>query len=405
MGFMYEFPHSQTFDSDLREILERFMAVVGIPKEFEELKKFVTEYFDNLDVSKEINAKIDAMIADGTLQEIISQYVNHLQTYQSIINSDVDYLAGTNFMILFGANAFPFTVTDSEQDISYPLHNGKYITYSIGKQEQIDISVLGGFSDLSDKMQALLNVGYINFYLPKGIYTLSLDLPAYAKIRGDIGAHVSVTSKNGSYIFKLTGDNIRLENLYLFGAKESNISGLKSDIGSGSSFSEFRNLHFNGLYMHMDFQGSHIWCRFDGCRMESAGYASMFVRGTNTTFFNNNSFMNCRFNNNNTPINIDLQAINCFSISFYSCNIEYNSGSLNITGTCAFYGCYFEGNAGLTVTMARAALFSGTCFINENNLITTTIALGKKTFISCWNHNSTNIYDNVDNVEKLGCNF
>ena len=41
-----------------------------------QLKNFVDNYFDNLDVQEEINNKLDAMAQDGTLQEIISDYLN-----------------------------------------------------------------------------------------------------------------------------------------------------------------------------------------------------------------------------------------------------------------------------------------------------------------------------------------
>lgn len=41
-----------------------------------DLKSYVENYFDNLDVQEEINNKLDAMVEDGTLQEIIGDYLN-----------------------------------------------------------------------------------------------------------------------------------------------------------------------------------------------------------------------------------------------------------------------------------------------------------------------------------------
>lgn len=43
---------------------------------FVELKDYVDNYFDNLDVQDEINNKLDEMVEDGTLQEIIASYLN-----------------------------------------------------------------------------------------------------------------------------------------------------------------------------------------------------------------------------------------------------------------------------------------------------------------------------------------
>lgn len=44
--------------------------------QFNDLKDFVDDYFDNLDVQEEINNKLDAMVEDGTLSSIIGAYIN-----------------------------------------------------------------------------------------------------------------------------------------------------------------------------------------------------------------------------------------------------------------------------------------------------------------------------------------
>ncbi len=41
----------------------------------QELKNYVEHYFDNLDVQEEINNKLDAMATDGSLEEIITDYI------------------------------------------------------------------------------------------------------------------------------------------------------------------------------------------------------------------------------------------------------------------------------------------------------------------------------------------
>ena len=41
-----------------------------------ELKSYVEHYFDNLDIQEEINNKLDEMVQEGTLQEIITDYLN-----------------------------------------------------------------------------------------------------------------------------------------------------------------------------------------------------------------------------------------------------------------------------------------------------------------------------------------
>lgn len=55
-----------------------------------ELQNYVTHYFDNLDVQKEVDTKLDEMSADGTLTNLISAYVDPIyQNYENEINTIV----------------------------------------------------------------------------------------------------------------------------------------------------------------------------------------------------------------------------------------------------------------------------------------------------------------------------
>lgn len=55
---------------ETKDTVEEYIA------KFIELKDFVDDYFDNLDVQEEINNKLDAMVEAGTLQEIVAEYLN-----------------------------------------------------------------------------------------------------------------------------------------------------------------------------------------------------------------------------------------------------------------------------------------------------------------------------------------
>ena len=50
-------------------------ALTELQEAFVTLKNYVVHYFDNLDVQEEINNKLDAMVEDGTLAEIINQEI------------------------------------------------------------------------------------------------------------------------------------------------------------------------------------------------------------------------------------------------------------------------------------------------------------------------------------------
>lgn len=62
------------FENDTNTEINRFETELNAA--FTTLKNYVDNYFDNLDVQEEINNKLDDMAEAGTLQEIITQYIN-----------------------------------------------------------------------------------------------------------------------------------------------------------------------------------------------------------------------------------------------------------------------------------------------------------------------------------------
>ena len=79
---------------------------------FNQLKDYVDHYFDNLDVQEEINNKLDAMVEDGTLQEIITTYIqsnvawtfDNVSEMQSATNLIADSYARTLGFYAIGDN-------------------------------------------------------------------------------------------------------------------------------------------------------------------------------------------------------------------------------------------------------------------------------------------------------------
>ena len=61
-----------------------------------ELQDYVVHYFDNLDVQDEINNKLDAMVEDGTLQEIITEYIQANTAW--CFDTIADMKTATNFV-------------------------------------------------------------------------------------------------------------------------------------------------------------------------------------------------------------------------------------------------------------------------------------------------------------------
>ena len=61
-----------------------------------ELQDYINNYFDNLDVQEEINNKLDEMVEAGTLQEIISEYLNSKAIFG--FDNVSDLKSGTNLI-------------------------------------------------------------------------------------------------------------------------------------------------------------------------------------------------------------------------------------------------------------------------------------------------------------------
>ena len=59
-------------------------ALAELQNLFIELKDYVDNYFDNLDVQEEINNKLDQMVTDGTLAEVINQQISNIPHMWSI---------------------------------------------------------------------------------------------------------------------------------------------------------------------------------------------------------------------------------------------------------------------------------------------------------------------------------
>ena len=64
----------ETFETNITNQQDNYETyITGL---FNELHDYVQNYFDNLDVQEEINNKLDDMVEQGTLQEIVADYLN-----------------------------------------------------------------------------------------------------------------------------------------------------------------------------------------------------------------------------------------------------------------------------------------------------------------------------------------
>lgn len=106
----------------VEELQDNFIEyTTNLTNLFNQLKEFVDNYFDNLDVQEEINNKLDEMVEDGTLLEIVGQYLTStaLWTFDSVS----DMQASTNLINGSFAKTLGFYSKNDNGGAVYKIRN------------------------------------------------------------------------------------------------------------------------------------------------------------------------------------------------------------------------------------------------------------------------------------------
>ena len=173
-------------------VTEDFIAKV------DELHAYVEHYFDNLDVQEEINNKLDAMVEDGTLQEIITQYIqaNVAWTFNTVadMKSATNLIAGSyaqtlGFHSLNDGGGAIYYITDSgtanEMDV---IAVGSLYANLQGDSSELNVKQFGCYGDNTHDDTTALNAAILYAYnhdlvtyIPKGTYCVSSAINIYGK--------------------------------------------------------------------------------------------------------------------------------------------------------------------------------------------------------------------------------
>jgi hypothetical protein len=102
-------------------------TVADYIEQFNQLHDYVHDYFDNLDVQEEINNKLDEMVEQGTLQEIVAEYLNSKAVFG--FDNVADMKSATNFIDGSYAETLGY----------YSKNDGGKATYKIRKMTNDDV--------------------------------------------------------------------------------------------------------------------------------------------------------------------------------------------------------------------------------------------------------------------------
>lgn len=214
------------------------------------LENYVNNYFNNLDISKEINDKLDEMANSGELASIISgkilfKCVDDMVNSELVISSAItmSYYNDNNGG---GAN---YVISDryAENDIYLELKNGKYAI--LQHTNTVNVLQLGIKNDGETDNTELINkyTQLVNLYFPSGVY--KCFNPVFKKsIFGESGNEIGSSSLKYHSTLKLLKES---DNGYTFDSDERNDITIRNIcFDCGGFFSKY------GLHIKSD-------CRFN----------------------------------------------------------------------------------------------------------------------------------------------
>ena len=263
------------FEASVNETVSEYI------EKFTELKNFVEDYFENLDVQEEIDHKLDEMVEDGTLQEII---INYLQTKAMLVFDTVaDMKLATNLMAGSYTRTLGFysagdgggavykisdTGTANEKDVIAVGDLFANLVYG----KNLNVKQFGakgdGVQDDTSYIQTALDALVTNgsLYFPKGYNylttnTLTLsanDVCLYSEPKTEYSTRITGSTANTT-IMNITGYGVTIKNLAFYGdgdqANFATIDGLnfdRSPLGDDDTYSNIDCVVEDCLFMHLD---------------------------------------------------------------------------------------------------------------------------------------------------------
>lgn len=275
----------ERFETDITNNFNRLEGLFNV------LKDFVDNYFDNLDVQEEINNKLDQMAEDGTLQEIITTYIqsNVAWTFDTVADMKLaTNLVNGSFARTLGFNTINdgggaiYKITDSgtanEMDviaIGTTLY-ANLIKPLILSPEMVGATGDGTTNDTASFARALQLADKIEgngTYLVDNITITGKEIKCHirtAQINGIIfDDNVTFTGQltttitgnvdSGARGIRILGDNVTIKDSSFDGVSV----GIAVEIHTGTHNTNIQNCHFMANFTY------DIWCGGENVTIEN----------------------------------------------------------------------------------------------------------------------------------------
>lgn len=202
--------------------------VENVTNAFIALQNYVNNYFDNLDLQEEVNNKLNEMVADGSLQNIISVYVNEnitktFNTYNDFITDD-ELINGMTCKTLGfyeindgGSCLYKLTNIQPNDNTYYIELNNNLYAYIINTNNYFSIKQLGAKENDQSFDNALLfnNAFKIskNILIPNGNYYIDTDITIPSDITIKWNENATIIKKPTDRELYRMFDIFRVENV------------------------------------------------------------------------------------------------------------------------------------------------------------------------------------------------
>lgn len=253
-------------------------AVEELQNLYNELKSYVDNYFENLDVQEEINNKLDEMAESGQLTDIIAQYlqlagvlafdnVNDMKNATNLVNGSIVKTLGF-YSYNDGGGAFykirTITNQDNINNINiFAITNSNDLIAELIYDNEINVLQIGCKNDDSQDISSIINymTQKTNLYFPRGIYNISNTLLLKNNIRSEFFNRDYEIDYNNISLLKshITNNSsiIDISNVINgFNMKNINLLCNSNERGINAYFENSNRIYLNNISIH-NVQNSH----------------------------------------------------------------------------------------------------------------------------------------------------
>ena len=194
---------------------------------FNQLKEYVDNYFDNLDVQEEINNKLDQMVEDGTLQEIITQYIQanvawtfdnvaEMKSATNLVNGS--YAKTIGFYSANDGGGALYKIVESTPSTYYETLNSGLYAELVPENDTIltkQFGIVGdGTTDETNKLINFFSYDIANYIINSPDILIDNDIPlsSNSTITFNEGCKITRKTNNLTTYFMFLIDNKHTQN-------------------------------------------------------------------------------------------------------------------------------------------------------------------------------------------------